>query len=472
MEETVNSSQGSVINENDPSMRPLSWLTRIGYGLGDTAYNVAAGALNLLAFFYTDYVGIPAATVGLVMLISRCFDGFSDIIMGFIVERTKSKWGMARPWIMWMSLPFCISVILLYTVPMGDATMQFIYILVTYNLCSTVCSTAMNLPYGSVATLMTRIPRERDMLSIVRMTLSPLGKILAISATLPLIEAWGNDQMAWIKVMSMWAALCLVLFLVCFSQCTETVVYEAREQTKSQFSIGRQLMCLLTNQYFWFALIVWTMQCVIQSSTTTILPYYCQYIFDSSSWYSILYMMEILIMVVLSITVSPILLKKFGKRNMSMIGLVIALAGHLFYMTNPYSFNMLVMSCVLRGIGFAPLNSVVFGFIGDVVDFGQYKYHIRQEGLVFSGSSVGTKLGQGLASAVIASLMSTSGYISSAAEGTVQPESALNMIVNLYRIVPAAIFVVLIIMLLFYKLDKKHDIIMKELADREARGEM
>ena len=151
----------------------LSWLTRIAYGLGDTAQNIVWGAMSILTFFYTDYAGIDPAMVGLVFLISRCFDGFSDVIMGFIVERTNSKWGKSRPWILWMSVPFALSIVLIYTVPQGSSALQFAYLFVTYNFCTTVCYTALNLPYGSLSAMMTRISKERDMLSITRMTLSP-----------------------------------------------------------------------------------------------------------------------------------------------------------------------------------------------------------------------------------------------------------------------------------------------------------
>ena len=101
----------------------LSWLTRIAYGLGDTAQNIVWGAMSILTFFYTDYAGIDPAMVGLVFLISRCFDGFSDVIMGFIVERTNSKWGKSRPWILWTSVPFALSIVLIYTVPQGSSAL-------------------------------------------------------------------------------------------------------------------------------------------------------------------------------------------------------------------------------------------------------------------------------------------------------------------------------------------------------------
>lgn len=147
----------------------ISWGTRIAYGLGDTAQNIVWGAMSILTFFYTDYAGIDPAMVGLVMLLSRSFDGFSDIIMDFFVERTNSKWGKSRPWVLWTSLPFALSIVLIYTVPQGSETMQFAYLFLSYNFCTTVCYTALNLPYGSLSTMMTRSSYERDMLSIVRM---------------------------------------------------------------------------------------------------------------------------------------------------------------------------------------------------------------------------------------------------------------------------------------------------------------
>ena len=416
----------------------LSWFTRICYGFGDTACNVVAGAMTILTFFYTDYAGVEPTTVGLVMLLSRCFDGVSDVIMGFIVERTNSKWGKSRPWVLWSSIPFCVSIVLIYCVPQGvsDFT-QFVYLFITYNFCNTVCYTALNLPYGSLSAMMTRSSHERDMLSVTRMALSPVGKIISISATLPLIKIFGDDQRAWIIVMSIWAVLALFLLLLCFKQCEEKVVIEARKK-ENKIPAGRAIKCLLMNKYFLMAAFIWMMQCIIQMVTGTVLPYYCKYIFF----------------------------------NMSMIGCALALAGHLIYCTHPTDFNWVVFSCFIRGVGFAPLNSVIFGFLGDCVEYGQYKFHIRTEGLIFSGGSIGYKLGTGMCGAFITWLMSMSGYVASTTANAVQPQSAIDMIVNIYIFGMIIIWVSLLLVLSMYKLDKEYPAIMDELAKREARGEM
>ena len=177
--------------KNTSDSAPITWGTRISYGLGDTACNIVMGITTaVLTLFYTDYAGVSVATVGLVMLISRIFDGTSDVIMGIIVNRTKSKWGKARPWILWMAIPYAICTISLFCIPQTNNTVQFWYIFVTYNLTTTVCYTAINVPYGTLSTLMTRSSHERDLLSVIRMGLSPFGKIIAVTFTLPIVKVY------------------------------------------------------------------------------------------------------------------------------------------------------------------------------------------------------------------------------------------------------------------------------------------
>ena len=273
----MNSSANSLSQQSER----LGWGTRFAYGCGDTACNLVFGMLStILTLFYTDYVGIPAATVGLVMLLSRIFDGVSDMIMGVIVEHTHSKYGKSRPWLLWMSVPFALSAILLFTVPRTTPTLQFIYLFVAYNFCTTVCYTAINLPYGSLSAMMTRDSKERTYLSIVRMGLSPFGRILAVTCSLPLIQFFGNDQAAWIKVMSIWAVLAVILLVINFAFCKETVQIEAvKKQTK--IPLGKSLKALVVNRYFWAILILWMM------TVTRFSPLparFCRTIASISSW--------------------------------------------------------------------------------------------------------------------------------------------------------------------------------------------
>lgn len=454
------------------NFKNLSFMTRVAYGLGDTAQNVVWGAMGILTYFYTDYVGIDPAVVGLVMLLSRFFDGFSDIVMGFAVERTNSKWGKSRPWLLWASIPFAVSIVLIYMVPQGvSSAIQFAYLFVTYNLCTTVAYTMLNLPYGSLSAMMTRSTHERDMLSIFRMSLSPFGKILAVSATLPLVKLLGDNQLAWVKVMSIWAVLALIMLLFCFFKCEEKVDIPARANMVV-VSVGKSLKMLLFNRYFWLAASIWMMQNVIFGITGTILPYYCKYIFMDDTLFSFLFLLETLVMVGTQFLLSPWLLKRYGKRKMCLYGISVALVGHCAYLLNPLDYNWVVFSCIIRGIGFAPMNSVIFGFLGDVVEYTQWKYHLRQEGLIFSVGSVGTKVGSGITAAILTNLLAYSGYISSTSENVAQPERVLSVIVSIYEYGPIIVWLVILAILKAWKLEEMYSNIMCELTEREEKGIM
>jgi GPH family glycoside/pentoside/hexuronide:cation symporter len=452
----------------------LGWGVRFSYGGGDVACNIVFGAISsVLTLFYTDYVGISPAIVGLVMLSARVFDGVSDVLMGFIVERTKSRWGKSRPWLLWMSFPFALSTVLLFAVPQSTETVQFIYMFVTYNFCTTVCYTAINLPYGSLSAMMTRVSMERTMLSIVRMGCSPFGRILGVALTIPLVKFFGDDQMAWIKTMSIWATLALILLLICFWRCKETVNINVEfNKDAGKVPIKTLVSALVRNQYFWAALILWTGQCANQVLVGTIIPYYCKYVFGDVTWtYSILYFTETILISVGALC-CPVLLRRFSKRDLTLAGIIICFAGHFIFFIDPYSFNWMFTGCVIRGLGVAPLNAILFGFMGDAVEFGQWKTHVRQEGMIFAGSSVGMKISAGLISAIVTGLLSLSGYISSTGGEVVQPEAVVNMIININKFGPLLIWVVLIVTLSLYKLDRQYPKIMQELGEREARGEL
>lgn len=449
----------------------LSVGTRISYGFGDTACNIVFGMIStLLTLFYTDYAGISVAVVGLVMLISRIFDGTSDVIMGFIVNRTNSKWGKARPWILWMAIPYCISAIALFLVPQTNETLQFWYIFITYNLCTTVFYTAINVPYGTLSTMMTRSSHERDLLSIFRMSMAPVGRIIAVTFTMPVVKLFGDDQAAWVKAMAMWVILAFIMLVTCFAKCKETVHMEAVAKTK--VPLGKNLKALLTNQYFWSTLILWTVTCVHGTIVGTTLPYYCKYIFGNDSWmYSVLYFAEAGTLI-LGAMLCPFLLKKMGKRNLSLIGAVIAVSAHALLLINPYSFGWALTTSIVRALGEAPLTAVVFGMMGDVIEFGQWKSHVRQEALIFGGGSLGFKIGTGITSAVITSMLNKAGYLSSTGGGMTQPQSAIDMVRNIYVWGPTLVWIVAVVVLIVYKLDKKYPKIMEELGEREARGEL
>lgn len=272
----------------------VSLREKICYGLGDSACNVVYGLCStLLTFFYTDYVGVSMATVGIVFLITRFFDGISDIIMGFITDRTKSKWGKARPWILWMAVPYAITFVLLFLIP-ANATelVQAVYIFVTYNLVNTVVYTALNLPYSTMASLITRDEKSRASTQAWRIFCGPGGKMVVTVATLPLVNFFGGTQRSWIIVASIYAVIALILLLICFFNIEERVVIKAAEG--KTFTVAQNLKALFSNQYWAICLGLWGVMVMMSTVSGTITTYYCKYTLGNEELYSMIYAAELI----------------------------------------------------------------------------------------------------------------------------------------------------------------------------------
>ncbi len=467
MENAKESCEAGTIQGNIGEVKISMW-EKLCYGFGDTACNiVVALTATMLTFFYTDYIGVSAGTVGMIMLISRVFDGGSDVVMGLITDRTHSRWGKARPWVLWMSVPYAISTVLLFTIPAGASDMtKAVYIFVTYNLVQTVVYTALNLPYSALASLMTRSQYERGAINAIRMGLSPFGRILATAATLPLVKLFGDDQRAWIFATGIYAVIALLLLLLCFFYTKERVVFEGQQETK--VPIGTSLKALLKNKYWALGLLLWGVLSVYSTLTGMSMSYYSKYILGNDLYTSTIYVAEQAPMIVV-IFLLPLALKRFGKRNLALGGAVLCIAGQLVFFINPHSYPLAIVSAGIKSVGQAPLMGVIFSMIADSVEYGQWKTHLRLEGLIYSAASVGSKLGAGLTSALLGTILDAAGYDGMA---VTQSSSALGAISGIYLYGPIIVWGVAVVLLLAYHLDREYPAIMKELAERESRGEI
>lgn len=448
----------------------VSWKCRIAYGGGDASCNIVMGMIStILTLFYTDYVGVHPAVIGLIMLVSRFLDGAATLAMGFIAEKTKSKYGKYRPWLLWTGIPYALSIVLLFTVPQSKELTKIIYIFITYNFCTTVMYNMMNVPYGSLAYVLTRDSGERDLLSIVRMTMASIARLVTVCGTLPLVKIWGDGQAAWIKATIIWAVVAVILQLFCFKECKEQV--RARETTKeTKIHFANAMKYVLMNKYFWAGACFQTMQYVLFAVTGTSLTYYCKYVFQDETWlYSVLYFVETTILII-AMLICPVIIRKLGKRKASLCGLTFAVMGHILFMLNPESLFCVAGSCVVRALGFAPLNSVVFAFLGEAIEYGQWKNNVRQESLIYATSTVTLKIGAGISSAMITALLSAAGYVSSATDSVMtQPQSAVDMIINIYKYGPLIVLLICFGVLFFYRLEKELPNIEKELEKREIK---
>lgn len=441
---------------------------RFSYGCGDFGCNIIYTAMSaFLMFYYSDYAGVNTLAVGTIMLISRVFDGVSDILMGIIVDRTKSRFGKARPWLLRMCIPFAISGILLFSVPanLGDSA-KLVYVFITYNLTSTVIYTAVNVPYSSLNALMTQDPYERSVLSIFRNVLATCGTLLINLVTLPLVKYFGNDTAAWTKTFAILGLLAVVAFVVNFIGCKETVKPASADEdgNAANVPIKEGILALFKNKYWIMmtcVLALFFLYYGINGGTTV---YYAKDVLGNENLVGTINGIYNAIQIIGMFLIAK-LVKKFGKCSVFSIGLVLATIGMLILEFGGGTMPIIIISSLVRGVGNACGGATMWAMVSDTIDYGEWKTGYRTEGLVNSACSFGYKIGNGVGSALMGLILEMGGYVG---ENAVQTDSAVNAIRVCFVWIPIAVFAACFLILRFYKLDKEFDGIISDLKERAA----
>lgn len=447
----------------DMSNVKTSVFEKISYGMGDVACNVVfALTSGLVTYFYTNVMSISAALIGTIMLVSRLFDGLSDVAIGLIMDKVHSKHGRGRAWVLWMTVPYAVTAVALFCLPANAATtVQAIYIFVTYNLCTTVVYTALNLPYGAMAPLMTRNEEDLAKINVFRMFMSPIGNMIVSAMTLPIINRMGGDQAAWIKITLIYSVVAMGMLLWCFFGTRERVNTQAAQEAETM-PIFVRLGALLRNKYFIMILLSSLFLAVYQTVNGTCATWYSQYILGNNEYYGVLNLAENIPQIIVIMLLPP-LIQKFGKRNLVLAGAVLTLAAQISLAFVPANLTYAAVVAVIRGIGKAPLFGCVFTMMADVVNYGHWKTGIRVQALVFSAATVGQKFGGGITGWAIGKLMDASGFT-----GLVEEiPSAVSMVQNLYVWGSVLAWAIIVVLMLLYHLDKEYDGI---ISDMECKG--
>lgn len=442
---------------------------KFAYGCGEISTNIVFTiATSLLVMFYTDVAHVSAAVIGMIIAISQVFNGVSDIAAGFIIDRTRSKYGCARVWMLRMSVPYAIAAVLLITVPQIGAMAQAIYIFITYNLMLTVVYTLFQLPFATTMTYMTRDQNERAKINIIRMAMSPIGNILVtllFTRILDMMSGGGMDsQKNWIILTAIYAVGAAALMLFCFATVRERVVVKD-EMGGEQIPLKKALPALFKNKYFIMLFLFFVFFAMYQTFAGTMATYYCKWIVGdtkiignvNTACFGITIVATLLLGKVMHLT---------SKRNWCIVGALFIIAGSLVLLVNPTSIAVVTFGGLLRGIGMTPILGMIFTMIADAIEYGQWKTGLRTAGAIQSAATSGQKFGQGIGSALIGFIMEANQYNGDL--GT-QSAQALHTISNLFIYGVTILGVIMIILLLFYHLDKEYPTIMKELLEREAQ---
>ena len=447
----------------------LSLGEKLSYSMGEVA-TCAMFALftTLLVFFYTDVVGVSPATVGMIIAISQGFNGASDMAAGFLVDRTRSKYGRVRVWLLRMAVPYTIASVLLMTVPQIGAFAQAVYIFFTYNLMLTVVYTMTQLPYATLVTYLTRNQDERARTNIIRMTISPMANMAMTLGFLPLVDLLGGGQAAWVKATSIYGIACSLLLLWCFFF-TKERVQVVDDSNGEKVPLKTAVTVLFKNKYFILAFLFFFALAFYQTVSGTMLTYYCKNFLGTENLMGVINFACQIMMIAVTPLVG-LLIHKMTKRNWCIFGAVCIIAGALVVPLGPTSVPVVFAGTLLRGAGLACEYAMMYTMVADVVEYGQWKTGIRTPSAIQSAVTSGQKFGQGICSAAIGAVMSWSGYNGVAAAGQ-QSQKALDTVYNLfvYGMIGTAVFVIVI--LLFYHLDKEYPVIMKELLEREMENE-
>jgi GPH family glycoside/pentoside/hexuronide:cation symporter len=457
----------------------LSIGEKIGYSLGDSAANfIFQAVMMFLLFFYTDVLGISPAAAGWIFLATRIWDAFNDPMMGAIADRTKTRWGKFRPWVLWSAIPFGAIGILMFTAPNLSYTGKIIYALVTYNLMMMIY-TVNNVPYCALTGVLTGDLHERTSLAQYRFIFAMLATMAVKSFSLDLVKFFGNGNQAkgFQMTMVVFCSLAVIFFVITFFTTKERV----RPDPKQKTSLKLDFLDLITNPA-WLAIVFLTVFVFIYLSIQNgIIPYYFRYYVDKEailnyrlpyfrnnlSGYEEAFRYFNMLGMIVTLALIPLakpLAKMFGKRNTFLVCLFFTAASATAYLFVPRDAigAMFILQILVSGF-YAPTIPMLWAMIADVADYGEWKTGRRATGMTFSATTFGLKMGLSLGGALSGWLLAYYGFIANQE----QTEFALKGIRWMMSIIPAIPFFIGVAVLFLYKIDKKTEIVMtQELIER------
>ncbi|MEO8593472.1 MAG: MFS transporter [Candidatus Solibacter sp.] len=478
----------------------LSFGEKAGYSLGDAAANFVFQTMILFQLsFYTDTLGITAAAAGTLLLVGRLWDGFFDPMMGVMADRTNTRWGKFRPWVIWTAVPWAVVMVLAYTNPGLGSTGNLVWACLTNVLLMTLYS-ANNTPYSAMSGVMTGDVNERTSLSSFRFVSVMVAQLLVGGFTLPLVAKFGqgDNSKGWQMTMGLWAVVCLVLFTITFLSTKERIRPDPAQKSdpKKDFS------GLLKNGP-WIAMFVLTLShfAVLAMRGGTMF-YYFQYYMDQDRLFDLLqsvgltgehsnFLMNTFGLVVdakrsnvasvgfsvfnissqfvtmIGVLCSPALSRRFGKKAVALAGFsttTVFMAA--FVLLPPQSIVGAFVMEYLRVITYAVTIPLIWAMFADVADYSEWKTGRRTTGVIFATILFGLKTGLSLGGFAAGWLLSGYGYT----PNKVQSPQALDGIRMTVSVYPAVLFLIVIVCLLCYKIGKRFNLqIQDDLAERRRK---
>ncbi len=458
----MNFTESTSLENSRKKQKPFGIKDKLGYLFGDFGNDFMFIFANMyFMIFYTKVLGVSAATVGTCFLVSRCIDAFTDIGMGRIIDKSKAgKHGKFRSWILKVSGPVALMNFLMYQHSLINASMtvRVIAMFVTYILWGSIFYTAINIPYGSMASVMTEDTKERASLSTWRTLGATFAGILIGVITPQLIysaDAAGNqiiDPQRFTTIAAVFSIGAFICYILCFVLTTERIHSEAKEKEES-LSLIDTFKSLLNNRAMISFLSVSVVLVFSSLMGQTINTYLCIDYFNDVNALSLLNMITLPVTLFVGMLAAK-LSQKLGKREFAMIGLIssgiIFIAAYFIKVNNPYAF---VAVFALVTLGLSTFNILMWAFITDIIDYTEITTGERNDATAYGLISFIRKLAQALAGAVTGYALTFIGYDSLA---SVQTESVKEGIYTLSTLFPGVCYILAGLLLMFvYPLTKK-----------------
>lgn len=436
--------------------KPLSVAEKVGYGLGDMASNFFNGFFGIfLLYYYTDVWGINPAHAGFMFLITRLVDAVTDPTMGLIADRTNTRWGKYRPYIIWTIIPYALLGYLLFLGPdLGD-TGKLIYAYVTYSLVM-LAYTAINVPYSALLAVIHPESEERTKATQYRFIFASLGSIVVGATAKPLVDWFGGgDEVTGFRLtIILFALLSIVLFLITFASTKERITPKIPQKSK----VSQDLAVLLRN-ISWIVLAISGVLIVIgligRLSSTA---FYAKYLIGLGDEKVLWWMDSASLILTVGFVgqlfgalLTPTFLKAFDKKTLMIaINLVAACALIANYFVPP-SFVATIVLHTVAIFSFGVMITLLFAMYTDCSEYGEWVSGKNSAGLTVSASMFSLKSGSALGIAIPSSILALFGFVAD----QVQTPEALEGIRLMFNIVPGLFFLVAAGLMVFYRIDKK-----------------
>lgn len=430
------------------STNRLSIREKLGYACGDVASNFYWRVFDVFLFiFYTDVFGLPAATVGTMMLVTRVIDAVSDPLMGAVSDRTRTKYGKFRPYLLWGILPIVSAGVLTFTVPDLDESGKVIWAYATY-IFMMLAYTFINVPYGALLGVISSDSQQRTTLTSFRFIGAFSGGSLVAFFTPELVSSLGagDEAKGWQLTMMVYGAIAACLFVITFASVKERISPPINQKTPVKTDIkdlfNNKPWCIL----FVLALVIMVTISLRASSGTFYFKYYVGEESLIGSFTTVY-----LVALGIGAALTPIMTRYMDKKRLLMLLMtVVAVLSFAFYFIPKEQITLMFVMQALIGLALGPKSPLVFSMYADTADYSEWKNGRRATAMVFSAAAFAQKLGGALAGATIGWVLASMGYVANTAQST---NSEFGILL-LMTVIPAAFAIVAVFIIKLYPLSQ------------------